>query len=399
VILLLSILPRLLLALLVPLLLWPRGPRIRSFAPLPAAEAPLVSVIVPARDEASNISTCIASLMNTLYPRREIIVVDDGSTDGTSDILQILAEHSDGVLRIVAGEPLPPGWLGKPWACWQGYRHAKGELLLFTDADTRHDDTLLGHAVGALHAHSADLLSVMPRQLMGSFWERLIQPQIFTMIAMRYYDLGRVNRSRSVSGAIANGQFLLIRRDVYETIGGHEALRGAVVEDQSIAQRVVATGHRLFVGHARDLMETRMYRSLRELVEGWTKNLALGSRQAVPGIFAPFTPWLIAAWIILIWILPPLIMVSAFFSPAFEELYAWSALATALSLVFWLAIYIRAGVSPLYALVYPVAALFTAGLFIRSALRGPRVEWKGRQYELEPAGVPPRDQDAAPRPS
>ena len=90
---------------------------------------------------------------------------------------RILAEHADGSVRLITGEPLPPGWLGKPWACWQGYQRAQGELLLFTDADTRHDDTLLGHAVGAMHARAADMVTVLPRQLLGSFWERLVLPQ------------------------------------------------------------------------------------------------------------------------------------------------------------------------------------------------------------------------------
>src|SRR5690606_41890327 len=132
----------------------------------------------------------------------------------------ILADHSDGRVRLIEGEPLPAGWLGKPWACWQGYRHAKGDLLLFTDADTRHEDMLLGRAVGALEQRGADMVSVMPRQMMIGFWERLILPHIFGLISLRYMHLERVNRTRQPRDAIANGQFILIRRQAYDAVGG-----------------------------------------------------------------------------------------------------------------------------------------------------------------------------------
>src|SRR5690606_20865796 len=178
-------LPWIAFALVVPLLLRFR-PRLDRHPPPPSDARPLVSIIVPARNEAENIGTCVATLVNTSYPQREIIVVDDGSTDGTTDIARLLAARSAGAIRLVEGEPLPDGWMGKCWACWQGYEVARGELLCFTDADTRHDDDLLGHAVGALTGTGADLVSVLPRQLMESFWERVVLPHIFTMISLRY---------------------------------------------------------------------------------------------------------------------------------------------------------------------------------------------------------------------
>ena len=127
-----------------------RRPRLRDYSPPPPDESPRVSIIVPARDEAENISACLATLLASFYENREIIVVDDSSVDGTADIARILESRSNGELRLVVSEPLPAGWLGKCWACWQGYLAARGDLLLFADADTRHDDDLLGHAVGAL---------------------------------------------------------------------------------------------------------------------------------------------------------------------------------------------------------------------------------------------------------
>ncbi|HSJ08952.1 MAG TPA: glycosyltransferase [Longimicrobiales bacterium] len=381
----LMVLPWLMLALVVPLL-WLRGIRLSRFEPLPPAEAELVSVIVPARNEAVNISVCLASLFNSVYPKCEFIVVDDGSTDGTGDIVRILASHGDGRLRLIEGKPLPPGWLGKPWACWQGYQVARGNILLFTDADTRHDDLLLSHAVAALEARKGDrevdLVSILPRQLMLGFWERLILPQIFALITTRYHDLNRVNQTKRGRDVIANGQFMLIRRAAYEAVGGHEALKGEVVEDQRLAQRLVDSGRRIFIAHAQDLMDTRMYRSLRGIIEGWTKNLALGSRQSAPGWAAPIVPWMIVGFLLTVWVAPPALLISGLFRPLEPAVLGWAVTTTALSLVHWILTLVWMRVPALYALGYPVGALASAMLFVRSAIRGRRVEWKGRHYSV-----------------
>ncbi|MBR9989126.1 MAG: glycosyltransferase [Gemmatimonadetes bacterium] len=378
-------LPWVALLLMMPLMLL-RRPRLTTFAPPPPGGAPLVSIIVPARNEAVNISVCLASLLNSDYPDFEIIVVNDGSSDGTEDIVRILAEHSEGRIHLIEGEPLPEGWLGKPWACWQGYQHAKGKLLLFTDADTRHEERLLGHAVGALLIRRADLVSVLPRQLMVGIWERLILPHIFALISLRFTNLERVNRTRVPRHVIANGQFMLVRRDVYESIGGHEALRAEIVEDQRFAQRMVIAGRQIFIAHAETLMETRMYRSLGGIIEGWTKNLATGSRQAAPEWAAPFVPWIIALFLTGMWVLPPLTLLLSLVTPLAGSVKGWSIAVTAASVVFWLIGYAIQRVPLLFALAYPIGAIAAAGIFIRSALRGRRVGWKGREYRMAPDG-------------
>lgn len=374
-------LPWVAMLLIMPLMLL-RRPRLSMFEPPAPEDAPLVSIIVPARNEAVNISVCIASLLNSLYPRLEIIVVDDESTDGTGDIVAILAAHADNRLTVVDGAPPPDGWLGKPWACWQGYRHAKGELLLFTDADTRHEELLLGRAVGALLSREADMASVLPRQLMIGIWERLILPHIFALISLRYMHLERVNRTRNPRDAIANGQFMLIRREAYEALGGHEAMRTEVVEDQCLAQRIIATGRRIVVAHADDLMETRMYRSLGGIVEGWTKNLAIGSARAAPEWAGPIVPWLIALFLLGMWVLPPVTMLLTLMTPLGGWIQGWSLGVTAASIVFWAVVHAIQRVPLPFALSYPIGALAAAGLFVRSALRGPHVVWKGREYRV-----------------
>jgi chlorobactene glucosyltransferase len=375
--------PWLLLLLAAPLLL-SRRLRITSFRQPVQEPAPLVSIIVPARNEAASISSCLASLLNTVYPNIEIIVVDDGSTDGTGDMVHILAEHSGGRMQVIEGEPVPDGWLGKPWACWQGYQHARGELLLFTDADTRHDDALLGYAVSALHSRDAALLSVLPRQLMLGFWERLVLPHIFAVLNMRFHDLERVNRTSNPRDVIANGQFMLFRRSAYEEIGGHEAVRGDVVEDLALAQRIVQRRRGLLIAHAHDIMDTRMYRSLSGIIEGWTKNLAQGSRRAAPAWIAPAVPWLIALYLLLVWVVPPALLVAGLLTRLDVGAAAgWALTVTALSLLFWLVVLLWMRVPMRYALGYPIGAALAAALFCRSAIRGTRVRWKGRDYTVD----------------
>jgi chlorobactene glucosyltransferase len=376
---LLAAAPWIIAAALIPLMLLHRS-RIRRYPPPDSAGSPLVSIVVPARNEADNISACLATLLASEYPRFELVVVDDQSSDGTAEIVRLIGERSNGRLQLVHGEPPPAGWIGKAWACWQGYRQAKGELLLFVDADTRHEDQLLGHAVGALREESASLVSVLPRQRMQTFWERVVLPQLFTSIALRYHDVTRINRAQRPCSVIANGQFMLFTREAYERLGGHEAVRAEVVEDMALAQAVVGNGGRLLLSHADDLMETRMYRSLRGIIEGWTKNLAQGSRMAVPPWLAPVIPWAAALVTLAVWVLPPAVLAVSPFVHLRAGVQTWAALATAASAVCWMAVNATMRIPPQHGLVYPLGAVIAALLFVRSALRGERVEWRGRRY-------------------
>ena len=227
---------------------------------------PEVSVVVPARNEAACLGECLRSLIEQQGASYEIIVVDDHSTDATA---AIAAEFP---VRVIAADPLPAGWSGKCNAAWSGARVAKGKWLLFTDADTKHAADSIATGVREASECGAGLLSYSPRQEVHGFAQRALMPVVFAELA-RTYRPKEVSDPKSAAAA-ANGQYLLIRRDVYDAIGGHAAVAGAILEDVELARRVKRAGYGLRFRMA-DVVSARMYRSFAEMWEGWTKNLAL----------------------------------------------------------------------------------------------------------------------------
>jgi chlorobactene glucosyltransferase len=350
----------------------------------PGAAAPLVSVIVPARNEADNIGTCVRSLTASAYPAFEIIVVDDGSEDGTGELARALDPGAARRLQVLAGAPLPAGWLGKPWACWQGYQDAEGDLLLFTDADTTHGRELMGRAVAALEEEGAHLLTLVGRQLMGTLWERLVQPQVFFLMFFRFPRFEQTARNARWRDAVANGQYLLFRREAYERIGGHVCVKDEVVEDLALAQHVKRAGLLLRIRSAESELATRMYRSLRQLVDGWSKNIVNGGLQSLPpwlrGIMAPVS--LLVG--VSLWLVPPLALVGALAGVGGGALLLWSATVYGVSALIWALFTREMGASPWHGLLYPLGAAVGAYIFLRSWAGGRRVSWKGRSYELPP---------------
>jgi len=366
-----------------------KPPRDLPERPARAGRRPLVSIIVPARDEAVNIETCVRSLTATEYEAFEVIVVDDRSSDGTAEIVRGLDRGNARRIIVVAGRELPEGWLGKPWACKQGADVAEGELLLFTDADTRHGQDLLARAVAGLDEELADLFTVIGRQLLESFWERVVQPQIFLMMLVRFPRIERTVQRGHWREAIANGQYMLFRRSAYDAVGGHESVKDEVAEDLALAQRVRRAGLPLRVRGAESELATRMYRSLGHLVEGWSKNLFMGGLQTMPpavrGVVVPAT---LAAGVVL-WIVPPVVLASALVGAGGTGLLVWSGAATALSLAIWTSFVRRMGIPAAYGLLYPLGAAVGAFILARSWVRGRNVEWKGRRYVLPPASSRP----------
>jgi chlorobactene glucosyltransferase len=344
----------------------------------PASDT-LLSVIIPARNEADTIAAVVRSVLGSNYEPLELIVVDDRSTDGTASIVQELG--ADKRLRLIRGDELPEGWYGKPWACLQGYRHATGELLLFTDSDTRHQPELLEQAVGALRSNRADLVTVSPTQRCVTFWERIIMPQIWFLLALRYSP-ARVNRATRARDVIANGQFILTTRAAYEAAGTHEAVRHEVAEDLALAQTYLRRGLKLHFAFAERLMETRMYRGLASLIEGWSKNIYLGGRRSFPDEPLPraLVPVMLAS-AMLFWLLPSVTLLMSALLPGLDNLAPAALAASILGAVFWMLICFGMRIPALYGLGYPLGALMALYISLRSTWRGARtVEWRGRVY-------------------
>ena len=346
----------------------------------PAPDAPRVSVVIPARNESRNIERCVRSVLDAAYPNFEVIVVDDHSTDNTGDIARRIA-RDDPRLRVVDAPALPDGWFGKQWACATGARESRGDLLLFTDADTKHSSDLLPRAVNAMRARDAELLSVAGNQEMHSFWERVIQPQMFALLSIRYGGSEHVSNAKRPVDAIANGQFILVRRDSYDAIGGHAAVRDRVAEDMAMAQAFVAARRRIALFVANDQLSTHMYSSLSELIAGWGKNIYAGGRMAALGgaLGRAAYPLLLLA-MPLLGLVPPVVLLAGLFGILTTQWLVWSAIVIIVSIFFWAALYRYMGESAGYALFYPLGFVMLFVIAFGAVRRGRRVEWKQRSY-------------------
>ena len=370
------------IALAVYLLIKVRLPR-----PLPVTDAtdratPLVSVIVPARNEERRIRSCVESISASHYPDFEVIVVDDRSDDATLELARAIPRNHARRVVVVEGHPLPKEWMGKPWACAQGAKVAEGDLLLFTDADTVHAPELLGQAVAGMVEDEGDALTLLGRQIMETFWERLVQTHMMAAIIFRFPNPSKPHPPERWRDAIANGQFMLFDRGVYEKIGGHEAVKGEVVEDQRLAQILCRSGKRLTVRGAETVFATRMYRSLGESIEGWSKNLSLAARQAVPPWAAPIVMPAGIVVSIVIWIVPPVVLLLSLSGVGPGGWGIWSGWITGLSVITWSFVNWRLGAPFWTVAFYPLAAGVVNYIFLRSWIRRGHVEWKGREYRV-----------------
>jgi glycosyltransferase involved in cell wall biosynthesis len=360
------------------------SPRTAIRTLVPASLRPEVSIIVPARNEEANIGGCLKSLTSQTGVRFEIIVVDDGSVDCTREIALSFA----GVRVISAALPLH-GWTGKNNALVAGVKAAgvnenRAPWLLFTDADTIHLPGSLARALEEARNERADLLSYSPEQLVVSFAERAVMPIIFAELAAQYPP--RKVRDQNSGIAAANGQYIFVRREAYETVGGHAAIATEILEDVALARRFRNAGKHVYFRYGGDAVRTRMYRTWNQLREGWTKNLALlfpqPERLALRSLF-----WWFAAW-------------SALGAAAFgaaSRHFAWIAFAAV-----WLLLYWRISIAR-FAIINNLIAIacgppIFAYLLRRSkhAHASGRVSWKGRGCEVGPQpGDKPADSQSA----
>lgn len=250
-----------------------RVPRLAP--PAVPADPPLISILIPARNEERGIGRCVRAALAQSYPRIEVIVVDDGSTDRTGAILSGIADRR---LRVLAGRPLPAGWVGKCNACQQLGERAAGEWLLFLDADTVAGPDLAAALLSGAAGRGLDLLTIFPFLELGTFWERLILPPFLALI-QALFPYERMERPDvRPDQVVANGQCIFVRRAIYERVGGHGAVRNEVLEDVRLAQAICAAGGRVGVAEGMDQLRVRMYTSGREVAAGLMKNAAAGYR-------------------------------------------------------------------------------------------------------------------------
>jgi chlorobactene glucosyltransferase len=233
-------------------------------------EPPLVSAILPAKDEEAYISDCLASVRGQTYPNLEILVVDDRSIDRTGAIARDHAAR-DPRVHVLTIDDLPAGWTGKTHALYRAAAEASGEWLWFLDADTLHAPESLSILMEYARTEGADLASLLPELRCETFWERVVQP-LGGIVLMQSFPLHVVHRDSSPL-AFANGQYILIRRAAYDDAGGHEAVKDRFVEDIALAGRVKQRGYRIRVALIHGIVTCRMYASLKQLVRGWSRIL------------------------------------------------------------------------------------------------------------------------------
>lgn len=343
---------------------------------------PFVSILVPARNEAHRVlEKSISSMLAQTYANRELIVLNDRSTDGTKEILEKF-EIRDSKFEIIDGAEPPKNWLGKPHALQQAFEKSGGEWILTTDADIIFAPDALETIVDYAEEIACDALTLIPKQVYGSFWERLFMP-VFAWFCVLAMPLHRVNDSKRKE-SMGVGNFFMFRRECLENIGGFESVKAEVAEDLRLAEIIKEKGFKLRIDYAPDFIETRMYSGFREIWEGFTKNLFSGMKFSLPKtIFGTVS-------IMLFGVLPVIFAFVALFYGNFD-------LFAPLISIYVLQISVFANVQRqwqgniFYALLAPVGlALFTAILANSTVkiLSGKGVTWKGRSI-YEQGGVRP----------
>jgi chlorobactene glucosyltransferase len=339
---------------------------------------PSVSILVPARNEARSIEACVRSLCTQAYPQFEVIVLNDHSTDATGEILSRL-ESEFAMLRVIEGQALPQGWVGKCWACFQLSQSAESDLLLFTDADTLHQPDALGRAVQSLEETRADMLSLVPYQTLGSFWEQVIVPLVHFLI-MCFLPMRMIWNSRNEAFSFANGQFILFRSALYEQIGGHKAVKSNIVEDVWFVKAVKRAGGKVRVFNGVDAVRCRMYYGFQEAFNGFSKNLFAGMGYNAAAMIA-------VCVIMCLWFVMPIVFaIGAIVFGMFSLEFFWLPVLQIL-----LAVLMRGLIALKFRLNLYYSGLhgLSVAMFVAIALNSMRwvylgggAVWKGRRYDF-----------------
>jgi chlorobactene glucosyltransferase len=352
---------------------------------------PKVSVVVPARNEETNIGRCLESLLEQDYENYEIVAIDDRSTDATAQIMQALSQ-SDSRLKVIHSESQPPeGWTGKCYALTQAAAVADGEWLYFADADTFHYPSAISLAVSCAVSKRAHMVSFWPLHEVHTFWEKLITPLLWGTFF--WCDAFQSVNDLSYDTAYAVGHCILINRRAYDFVGGHGAVREWIIEDHALAKLIKGRGFHLIMADGRKLLQVRMYTELRTLWHGWSKMLyacvGYDDRLLLAVVVMLFTTF-ITPFCSLFWILwlqftgnvqhEPILM-SYLVAAEVISVFLWwvAALSHCRGGRFW------------HFFLLPLGACVLAACYVRSAHlvnSGSQVNWKGRTYTVSKLKVP-----------
>jgi len=342
------------------------------------APAPLISILVPARNEEANICVCLESLRQQDYPNFEILVLDDSSTDGTADIVARIASE-DNRVRLLRGQPLPPGWAGKTFACHQLAQEARGSWLLFTDADTVHAPAMLRRVLGVALISRAALISGFPYQRTTSIWQKTAMPILFYFMLLCWMPLWWLQRSRCRMPSVAIGQFLFFSAEEYRSIGGHEAVKSRIVEDVWLGIEVSRHKYRQLTLDLSSLVSCQMYREFGSMWDGitrWLYTVASLSAVSLVGMIAVVLLLFLAPFV---WLVYGLLLAQ----PAF----AWEVLVALQVTIVFLARFLagrRFSQSKTSIILHPIGVAFLLLVSFYASyqyLTGAGVKWKGRVYD------------------
>jgi glycosyltransferase involved in cell wall biosynthesis len=367
-----------------------QAPTLESFDRADAPRFPKVSVILPARNEERYIARCLDSLLAQDYSNFEIIAINDSSTDRTGKIMEEYAKKDPRVVHVDA-PPKPEGWAGKNWACYEGYLRAKGEVLLFTDADTEHSPSAMSLAVGQMVSQNLDALTAVPKLICNDFWTKITLPALATFLHTRFSPL-RVNDPNTKTGYFF-GSFFAITRSTYEAVGTHAGVRQELVEDGALGGKVKAGKFRMKMVRGERQIEAVWARDLQTLWHGlrrlmiplYYQNRSGAYLMAAAVFFILFAPFAF---------LPYLPAAALAGNVSFQILLGLQLAAIAL-IIATTAVQCRLGVfeSPAYALASPLSgALISFGFLsaIADARKTGAVNWRDRQYTVSESQHPIR---------
>lgn len=359
---------------------------LRHVAPskIPDRDLPFVSVLVPARNEETKIERCLRSLLNQNYPNFELIVIDDRSTDRTGEIIQSFA-NQDKRVKFVHGKDAPSGWIGKCNALAHAVGYASGDWFVFTDADTYHRPNSIRDSVSYAIENKADLVSFVPLQELGSFWERLVMHILLSsfLIGDPFHTVNDPEAER----AYAYGQYILCRRSSYLAVGGHQSVRDEIVEDHAIARVFKEKAYKILVADGKPLYSVRMYTDLESMWQGWTKNLYSLIDSRVFNLLAI----LFVVYCVLLYPLVELGILAKMFLDG-DRFASMQSLVAMLVLQFIMLVARfrktsdhHAGITWRYFFLLPFGAFAVTALYLHAAylvLTGSQVNWKGRRYTV-----------------